>query len=48
MQTTPMGGGMCGPKLGCISAVCIVTLLVPHGLDLIPKGHCMYCNGGAP
>ena len=38
MQTTPMGGGMCGPKLGHTSAVCIATLLVPHSPDLIPRG----------
>ena len=39
MQTTPTGGGMCGPELGCTSAVCVATLLVPHGPDLIPRGH---------
>ena len=38
MQTTPMGGGMCGPELGCTSAVCVATLLVPHSPDLIPRG----------
>ena len=38
MQTTPIGGGMCSPKLGHASAVCVATLLVPHGPDLIPRG----------
>ena len=39
---------LCSPELGRTSAVCIVTLLAPHGPDLIPRGHCMYCKGGAP
>ena len=47
MQTTPMGGGMCSPELGCNSAVCMVTLLEPHGPDLIPRGYYAYCKGGA-
>ena len=38
MQTTPTGGGMCGPELGHTSAVCVATLLVPHSPDLIPRG----------
>ena len=47
MQTTPMGGGMCGPELGHTSAVCMETLLEPHSPDLIPRGHYAYCKGGA-
>ena len=39
---------LCGPELGRTSAVCVATRLVPHGPDLIPRGHCMYCKGGAP
>ena len=34
---------MCGPLLGCTSAVRVATHLVPHGPDLIPRGRCM-CN----
>ena len=44
----PNGGGMCGSKLGHTSAVCMVTLMVPHNPDLIPRGHYAYCKGGAP
>ena len=29
---------VCGPKLGCTSAICMVTLLEPLGPDLIPRG----------
>ena len=39
---------VCGPELGHTSAVCIVTLLAPHGPDLIPRGCHTYCKGGAP
>ena len=30
---------MCCPELGRTSAVCVATLLVPHGPDLISRGH---------
>ena len=48
MQTTPMGEGMCGPKLGYSSAVHVATHLVPHSPDLIPTGCYMYYEGGVP
>ena len=38
---------LCGPELGRTSAVRVVTLLAPHGPDLIPRECCMYCKGGA-
>ena len=34
----PNRGGMCSPKLGPTSAVCVATLLVSHSPDLIPRG----------
>ena len=39
---------VCGPELGRTSVVCVATLLVPHGPDLIPKGCPVYCKGGTP
>ena len=30
---------VCGPELGCTSAVYVATLLVPHRPDLVPRGH---------
>ena len=48
MQTTLMGGGMCSHKLGCTSAVCVVTLLEPLGSDLIPTGHQLFVREEPP
>ena len=38
---------MYGSELSCNSAVWVVTLLEPHGPDLVTRGHYTYHKGGA-